>query len=219
VSADVQARIAARVARLLRPGEVVNLGIGIPTLVAGELEHNGTVILQSENGMLGVGPRPPAGREDPDLIDAGKLPVSELPGACYFSSSESFAMIRGGHIDVAVLGTLQVDSAGRIANWSLPGRPIMGVGGAMDLVAGAKRVIVATTHLAKDGQPKLVAACTYPLTGERCADVVVTEHATFERRERHLVCVNVAKGTTHEWLRAHTEAAFEFRCSEDPAAA
>jgi 3-oxoacid CoA-transferase B subunit len=206
---EVHRRIAARVAGYLRPGEVVNLGIGIPTLVADELAERPDLILQTENGLLGLGPTPRPGREDPDIVNAGKLPVTALPGAAYFSSAQSFAMIRGGHVDVAVLGALEVDEGGRVANWSVPGRPILGVGGAMDLLVGARRVIVATTHLTKSGEPKIVARCTLPVTAERRVNLIVTEHATFEVEEAGgLVLVDVAPESSADWVREHTAAAF-----------
>jgi len=176
--------------------------------VADHLDPAHPVVLQTENGMLGVGPSPAEADVDPLLVNAGKLPVTERPGASYFSSSQSFAMIRGGHVDVAVLGALQIDARGRIANWSVPGQPILGVGGAMDLLVGARRVIVATTHRTKAGEPKLVPECAYPLTADRPADVVVTEHATFAVRDGGLVLVEVAPGTSREWVREHTAAPF-----------
>ncbi|MGI8780215.1 MAG: 3-oxoacid CoA-transferase subunit B [Solirubrobacteraceae bacterium] len=201
------ARIAARVARHLRDGEVINLGIGIPTLVADHLEGR-PVVLHTENGMLGVGATPDGDAVDVNLVNAGKLPVSETLGAAYFSSSESFAMIRGGHVDVAVLGVLEVDARGRVANWALPGKPILGVGGAMDLLVGARRVIVATTHTTKAGEPKIVAECSLPVTAERPVDLIVTEHATFEVGADGLVLTEVAPGSSREWLAAHTGAPY-----------
>ena len=204
---SVSAIIAARVAGHLRDGEVINLGIGIPTLVADHIEDR-PVTLHRENGMLGVGPTPEGDAVDVNLVNAGKLPVSETPGAAYFSSSASFAMIRGGHVDVAVLGTLQVDARGRVANWAVPGRPILGVGGAMDLLVGAKRVIVATTHTTKAGEPKIVQECSLPLTAERAVDLIVTERATFAVRDGGLVLVELADGTTREWVAEHTTAPY-----------
>lgn len=198
--------IARRVAALLPAGAVVNLGIGIPTRVADHLDPSRGIVVQTENGMLGVGPAPAPGEEDPTLVNAGKLPVTAAPGCCYFSSAQSFGLIRGGHVDVCVLGTLQVDARGRIANWAVPGKPILGVGGAMDLLVGARTVIVATTHLTRDGQPKLVRECTLPLTGERRASLVVTEHATFAVDEEGLVLTEVAPASTPDWVRAHTAA-------------
>ena len=205
---SVSETIAGRVAVHLRDGEVVNLGIGIPTLVADAIEAR-PLVLHTENGMIGVGPTPAADAVDVNLVNAGKLPVSALPGAAYFSSSESFAMIRGGHVDVAVLGALQVDARGRVANWAVPGRPILGVGGAMDLLVGAQRVIVATTHVTKAGEPKVVERCTLPLTAERAVDLIVTEHATFAVRDDGLALIELAPGSSADWVRAHTAAPYE----------
>jgi len=205
---SVQRDIARRVAGHLRDGEVVNLGIGIPTLVADFLGDRDGVVLQTENGMLGVGPAPGEGEADPALVNAGKLPITALPGASYFSSSMSFGLIRGGHVTTSILGALQIDGRGRIANWALPGRPILGVGGAMDLLVGARRVIAATTHLTKDGEPKLVPECALPLTAERPADLVVTEAATFAVRDGGLVLTEVAAGFDRGWVAAHTAAPF-----------
>lgn len=200
--------IAYRVASELGDGEVVNLGIGIPTLVADRLRDRPAVIVQTENGMVGVGPRPEPGEEDYSLVDAGKQPITERVGAAYFSSSESFAMIRGGHVDVAVLGALQVDELGRIANWAVPGKPVLGVGGAMDLLAGAGRIIVALTHVAKDGSAKLVPECSLPLTGERRVDLIVTEHATFSVGRDGLTLEELAPESSLEWVSEHTPARF-----------
>jgi 3-oxoacid CoA-transferase B subunit len=205
---SVQRDIARRVAAHLRDGEIVNLGIGIPTLVADFLADGSGVVLQTENGMLGVGPAPAGDAADPALVNAGKLPVTALPGASYFSSSASFGFIRGGHVTTSVLGALQIDERGRIANWALPGRPILGVGGAMDLLVGARRVIAATTHTTKDGEPKLVDTCALPLTAERPADLVVTEAATFEVRDGGLVLVELAPGYGGEWVAANTGATY-----------
>jgi 3-oxoacid CoA-transferase B subunit len=205
---DVQNRIAAQVVPHIPPGAVVNLGIGIPTLVADHLPDSDAVFLHTENGLLGVGPRPAPEDIDPDLVHAGKQPVTARPGASYFASSASFGMIRGGHVEVAVLGALQIDAQGRIANWALPGKPVLGVGGAMDLLVGAKRVVVATTHTAKDGSPKIVAACTFPLTALRPVDVVVTEAATFTVEAGELVLVDLAEGVTLDWVLEHTAAPF-----------
>jgi 3-oxoacid CoA-transferase subunit B len=201
--------IAARVVDWIAAGDVVNLGIGIPTRVADFLPADRGVVLHTENGMLGVGPSPAPEEVDPNLVNAGKIPVSEAAGASYFSSSESFAMIRGGHVDVAVLGAMQVDEAGRIANWSIPGGNLLGVGGAMDLLVGAKRVVVATTHLTKDGAPKIVRRCEYPVTGDRPVGVIVTERATFLVAPSGLSLVEVAPGTTVEWVRENTDADFK----------
>jgi 3-oxoacid CoA-transferase B subunit len=193
--------IARRVAQHLKPGDVINLGIGLPTLVADYVPEGVKVFLHTENGMVGAGPTPEPEKVDPQLINAGKLPVTEDVGAAYFSSSESFAMIRGGHVSVAVLGVLQVDRLGRIANWAIPGKPILGVGGAMDLLVGAKNVIVATTHLTRKGKPKIVEEC-------RPAGLIVTEHATFSVDEEGLVLEEVAPHSTLEWVRSNTPAPF-----------
>jgi 3-oxoacid CoA-transferase len=179
MSDEVKARIAARAAEELRPGEVVNLGIGIPNLIPGFLDARSGVVLHTENGLLGVGPRPAGDELDPDLIDAAKRPITALPGAAYFDSAASFAMIRGGHIDVAVLGALEVSGTGDIANWAVPGKDVLGVGGAMDLVVGAKRVIVTMTATSSRGEPKVVAECSYPLTAAGAVDVIVTELSVF----------------------------------------
>ena len=200
--------IARRVAGHLKPEDVINLGIGLPTLVADYVPEGVKVFLHTENGMVGAGPTPEPDKVDPELINAGKLPVTEDIGAAYFSSSESFAMIRGGHVSVVVLGVLQVDRLGRIANWAIPGKPILGVGGAMDLLVGAKTVIVATTHLTRKGDPKIVEECSFPLTGARPADLIVTEHATFSVDEEGLVLEEIAPDSTFEWVRSNTPASF-----------
>jgi 3-oxoacid CoA-transferase B subunit len=200
--------IARRVAGHLEPGDVINLGIGLPTLVADYVPEGVKVFLHTENGMVGAGPTPEPEKVDPELINAGKLPVTEDIGAAYFSSSESFAMIRGGHVSIAVLGVLQVDQMGRIANWAIPGKPILGVGGAMDLLVGAKTVIVATTHLTRKGEPKIVEECSFPLTGARPANLIVTEHATFSVDEDGLVLEEIAPDSTYDWVRSHTHAPF-----------
>jgi 3-oxoacid CoA-transferase B subunit len=210
---NVQERIAARAVAHIPVGAIVNLGIGIPTIVADHLPMD-SVALQTENGLLGVGPTPGPGEADPDLVHAGKQPVTARPGASYFASSTSFGMIRGGHVDVAVLGALQVDGAGRIANWSVPGKPVLGVGGAMDLLVGARMVVVTTTHTAKDGSPKIVDEATYPLTALRPVDVVVSEAATFRVRDGGLVLMEVAEDVTLDWVREHTAAPFIIELAE-----
>jgi 3-oxoacid CoA-transferase B subunit len=210
---SIRQRIAGRAVARVPPGAIVNLGIGIPTFVADHLPLD-SVALQTENGLLGVGPTPGPGEADPDLVHAGKQPVTARPGASYFASSASFGMIRGGHVDVAVLGALQVDARGRIANWAVPGNPVLGVGGAMDLLVGARTVIISTTHTAKDGSPKIVAEATYPLTAQRPVDVVVTEAATFRVRDGGLVLVEIADGCTLDWVRTHTTAPFTVELPE-----
>ena len=200
-------RIAERAARLLERGWVVNLGVGIPTLVA-RYAHPEEVFLHTESGMLGVGPRPAPDRADPNLIDASKLPVTERAGASFFDSADSFAMIRGGHVDAAVLGALQVDERGRVANWAVPGEPVLGVGGAMDLLTGVRVVIVVMTHATREGAPKLVRECTLPLTSTRPAQWIVTELATFRVEGGGLSLVELAPGVDLETVRARTEARF-----------
>jgi 3-oxoacid CoA-transferase B subunit len=209
VSDDVRVRIAARAARELRPGEVVNLGIGIPSLIPEFLGRDTEIFLHSENGLLGVGPRPAPEELDPDLIDAGKQPVTALPGAAYFDSASSFAMIRGGHVDVAVLGALQVSATGDIANWSVPGKDVLGVGGAMDLVVGARRVIVTMTATSASGEPKVVAECTMPLTARAAADVVVTEICVFRLVEERLHLTELLAGATLDDVARVTAAPYE----------
>lgn len=205
--------IARRAAQALREYEIVNLGVGIPTLVADVLDPSKKVYFQSENGILGFGPPPPEGQEDEDLVDAGKRPVTVIPGTCFFHSADSFGMIRGGHVDTAILGALQVDQEANIANWLIPGKPQLGVGGAMDLLAGAKRVIVAMTITANDGKPKIVKECTLPLTARNRADIIVTEEAVFEFQDGSLVLTEVAKGLTPDDIRSKVEA--EFVVSQD----
>ncbi len=207
---DKRELIARRVARELDDGDVVNLGIGIPTLVANYIPADIEVVLHTENGMLGVGPYPPPGEEDADLVNAGKEPVTEVPGASYFSSADSFAMIRGGRVDVAVLGGMEADEEGNLASWMVPGQTIRGMGGSMDLVAGARRVIVAMEHTRPDGRPKIVRRCALPLTGVRVVHMIITDLAVIRVRSDGLWADEIAPGISAEELQARTSARLHF---------
>ena len=204
-------QMAARAAKELEDGYYVNLGIGIPTLVANNIPAGMTVTLQSENGMLGIGPFPYEDEVDPDLINAGKQTISELDQSSYFDSAQSFAMIRGGHIDLAVLGGMEVSEGGDLANWMVPGKMIKGMGGAMDLVAGVKLIIVVMEHVSKNGDPKFIPACTLPLTGQNVVDMIITDLAVFHRTDHQspFKLIELAPGVTGEEVRSKTSATYQ----------
>ena len=203
-------RIVQRVARELRNGYYVNLGIGMPTLVANYIPADVKVVLQSENGMLGVGPYPLAGEEDPDLVNAGKETVTEVLGTSYFSSADSFAMIRGGHIDLSILGAMEVDEEGSLANWMVPGKIVKGMGGAMDLVAGAQRVVVAMEHTTKDGLPKILSRCRLPITGLRVVDLIITELGVMKIGDEGVIVQELMPGVSRSQIENATEAKLSF---------